>query len=356
MTHLLFSKMQLRGLELKNRICVPPMYNAGWTDDSGLVSDDHVAHYAALAAGGPALIIQEATCIDPDGRLAPDQLGAWSDEQIPGLRRIAEAVHAHGVPILMQIHHAGIMSCTDVKLCPSDYAFERRGRLLEGKEMTPLAVDTVREKFIAAAVRAVEAGYDGVELHGCHNYLLCQFMNRKVNRRWDSYGSDDMKLVLEIVRGIRAAVPDDFIVGIRLGAFEPTLSEAITHAQRLDEAGIDFINVSYGFDHEQETRKPEDFPFKDVIYAAGEIKKAVRAPVFAVNGIKSADKAEAILQETGVDMVNIGRGFLVNYNWANDAAAGLDTGKCIECPKCYWRRQRDTCPGRDMLEKLCKEQ
>lgn len=354
MNHLLFSVTRLRGRELKNRICVPPMVCFGWTDETGVVDDHHVAHYAALAVGGPALIIQEATCIHPDGRLAYSQLGVWDDSHIPGLRRIADAVHAHDVPILMQIHHAGIVACTDVHLCPSDYSFVRRGETVTGKEMTPAQIEEVREQFIEAAVRAEKAGYDGVELHGCHSYLLCQFHNRRVNRRWDSYGDDPLKLTLEILQGIRARTGKDFIVGIRLGGFEPSLSEAVTYAKRLDEAGIDFINVSYGFGAEQDPRKPEDYPHKDIIYAAQEIKAAVKTPVFAVNGIKTPGKAESVLETTGVDMVCIGRGFLVNYNWANDARDGVDPGKCIECPNCFWRNQRDTCPGHDLLEKSRK--
>ena len=195
----LFETLTLKNLTLHNRICVPPMVCFNWSDESGIVSDKHVAHYKAIAQGGPGLIIQEATCIDPVGRLAASQLGIWCDEQIPGLKRIVDVVHAEGVPILVQIHHAGIMGLTNPAPCPSAYEFERRDFVQKGAEMTLEEIAELRRNFAAAARRAQKAGYDGVELHGCHSYLLCQFMNSRVNKRADKY-ADGMVLVEEILQ------------------------------------------------------------------------------------------------------------------------------------------------------------
>ena len=131
---------------------------------------------------------------------------------------------------------------------------------------------------------------------------MCQFFNRRVNRRSDEYGREPERFALEILTGIRALTPKSFIIGIRLGAFEPALADGIAHAKALEEAGIDFLDISYGFQGMDEPEKPEDFPYRDVIYGAAEIKKQVHVPVFAVYGIQSPQMAEDILMRTGVEM------------------------------------------------------
>ena len=351
----LFETLTLKNLTLHNRICVPPMVCFNWSDESGIVSDKHVAHYKAIAQGGPGLIIQEATCIDPVGRLAASQLGIWSDDHIPGLKRIVDVVHAEGVPILVQIHHAGIMGLTNPAPCPSAYEFERRDFVQKGAEMTLEEIDELRRNFAEAARRAQKAGYDGVELHGCHSYLLCQFMNSRVNKRADKY-ADGMVLVEEILQDVREATGPDFIVGIRLGIFEPGLADGIAHANRLAELGIDFLDLSYGFGPESDCEKPEDFPLADIIYGAGRVKAAIveagaDVPVFAVYGIQSAEQAQQALDLTDADMIDVGRGVLVNYDWANDAKEGRDTGKCLYCPTCMLRVDAAQCAGRKLLQK-----
>ena len=114
---------------------------------------------------------------------------------MPGLKRIVEAVHGEGVPLLLQIHHAGVVSETEDPVCPSDYSLVFKGRERHGRELSVEEIQKIEGDFIEAARRAYEAGYDGVELHGCHNYLLCQFFNRRVNRRTDLYNAEDMQIV-----------------------------------------------------------------------------------------------------------------------------------------------------------------
>lgn len=351
----LFTSWNLKGREIKNRICVPPMVCFGWSDETGMVSARHVEHYRAIAKGGSGLIIQEATCVDPDGRLSLDQLGIWEDRQIEGLKKIVDAVHENGVPILVQIHHAGVIAAVENRVCPSDYTCVHKDVEKHGRELAAEEIRRIEKAFIDGAVRAHLAGYDGVELHGCHSYLISQFLNRRVNRRTDEYNAESMLILKNILDGIREAVPSDFIVGIRLGAFEPELCDGIAHAKWLEEQGIDFINVSYGFDLEARREKPEGYPYAEAIYGAGQIKKAVSVPVFAVYGIKDGETADHVLLDTGVDMVNIGRGILVNYSWANDVMEGKDPGKCLECPTCMWRVDSERCAGRLLLGRRRKE-
>lgn len=351
MTSRLQDSFLIRNTRIRNRICVPPMVCYHWAGDNGIVSDRHVEHYRAMARGGAGLIIQEATCVTKEGRLAVSQLGIWEDSQIDGLRRITQAVHAEGCPIFLQIHHAGMIGIAQQALCPDSYILCQNGTEKRGVKMQQQDILRIQQAFVDAARRAYQAGYDGVELHGCHRYLMCQFLNSRVNRRDDRYGTNPERFITEIMDGIRCVVPEDFVVGIRLGAFEPTLADGIRHARELEAHGIDFLDISYGFTGEDEPHKPDDFPYQDVIYGAGEIKRQVSVPVFAVNGIRVPADAMGVLELTGVDMVDIGRSSLVNPNWAADAFAGHDTGRCLDCAVCQWRIDADQCAGRKLLQK-----
>ncbi len=344
--HRLFEEGKIRNTTVKNRIVVPPMVVFTWSDDTGRVTQNNIDHYEAIAKGGAGLIIQEATCISKSGRLAGTQLGIWEDAQVEGLKQIVDAVHSHGVPILVQIHHAGIVGIAEDAVCPSDYTCVVREQPKTGRALSLEELHQIQEQFVAAAKRAYQAGYDGVELHGCHSYLISQFLNRNVNRREDAYGQQRERFALEIMDEIRRQTSDDFIIGIRLGGFEPSLEDAIEHARSLEAQGIDFLNISYGFAQASSPTMPEAYPFKDIIYAAQKIKEAVSVPVFAVNGINNPKLAEEILEQTNVDMVSIGRGTLVNYNWGNDAKAGRDVGSCLYCKTCMWRIDPTKCPGR----------
>jgi 2,4-dienoyl-CoA reductase-like NADH-dependent reductase (Old Yellow Enzyme family) len=329
--------VQLGSVTTRNRICVPPMVLYGYAGPEGLVTSAHIAHYRRLAQGGAGLIIQEATCISPQGRLREDQLGIWSDRHIPGLRSIVEAVHQEGCPIFLQLHHAGIVGIGEDCLCPDAYMLRHGGQEKRGHKMTQADICRIRDAFIAGAVRAEQAGYDGVELHGCHSYLLCQFLNPRVNRREDRYG-DPTALILEILWGIRERT--SLVVGIRLGALEPDLQEGLRHAVALAKA--DFLDLSFGFSWEMdEPATPE------VLHRATKaIKAQVDVPVFAVNGIRTPAQAEAVLQETGADMVDIGRSCLVDPSWPRKALSGEAPGFCLGCKVCQWRIDSEKCPGR----------
>jgi 2,4-dienoyl-CoA reductase-like NADH-dependent reductase (Old Yellow Enzyme family) len=349
----LFSAYTIKGVNIKNRICIPPMVTK--TSEDGYVKKETVKRYLALAKGGAGLIIQEATCINPDGRLAKIQLGLWSDDQIAGLKSIVDAVHKEDCKILIQIHHAGVTGISANPLCPSPYEFVSFGRHVVGRVMTTEDIKSVQNDFIKAARRAYAAGYDGIELHGCHGYLISQFLNNRINKRTDEYGSNPEKFVLEILEGIRKVTPTEFIVGIRMGGFEPTLEAGIEYAKVFDQKGFDFLDISYGFTGEQDIHISEDYQFSNAVYAAQKIKELVSVPVFAVHKITSAKVAEEILNETKVDLVDMGKGSIINPNWANDAKEGIDTGKCFYCSKCMWFGQARSCPGIVAFEKSRKK-
>lgn len=348
----LFNTLQIKSIKVKNRICVPPMVTLFSVKDSGIVGEKTVEYYRTIAKGGAGLIIQEATCVNMDGRLMHNQLGIWHNQQIKGLKTIVNAVHEEECHIFIQIHHAGVVGISKEPMCPSDYKYKNsQGNEIAGYEMTILDIQSIQADFIEAGRRAYEAGYDGVELHGCHNYLISQFLNSRVNKRADDYGVQPEKFVIEIIDKIREVTSNDFVIGVRLGGFEPTLGDGINHAKILEKHGVDFLDISYGFQLEHEPYVPEGYPFADIIYAAKKIKEAVSIPVFAANGITSPEMAEAILQETKVDMIDIGRGFLVNSNWGNDAKYGKDTGKCLHCSACKRYVDAELCAGKILFNK-----
>ncbi len=343
----LFSPLRIRNTELKNRICIPPMVRYHWAGEDGVVSPQHIEYYRSLARGGAGLIVQEATCVEANAKLSLDELGIWSDEQIEGHRRIAQAVHDEGGVIIMQLMHAGAIGDLPGRMAPSEYACTHKGMQKQARAMTADDIAAVRAQFAAAARRAHQAGYDGVEIHGCHGYLLCQFLNRQVNRRTDRYGQAPEDLVCEIMDDIRAATDERFIIGVRLGAFEPDLADGLRHAQRIAAHGIDYISMAYAFPFATNITLPEGYPFSAGIYGAEQVKKLVSVPVFGVDGVCSGEYAERVLRETGIDMVAVGRGALINPNWANDVKAGRDPGRCLRCKNCLFRSVTpEKCPGR----------
>ena len=342
-------RVPIGSITTRNRICVPPMVRYRLAGPDGIVTDGHVAHYRRMAEGGAGLIIQEATCITRDGRLSGDQLGIWSDDHIPGLRRIVEAVHGEGCPIFVQLHHAGIQTFGPDHPCPSAYLLHTPSGDRQGRPLTLEEIASIRGAFIEGGRRAYEAGYDGVELHGCHSYLLCQFLNRNVNRRTDRYGQEPMTLIREIYKGIREVTSPEFVIGIRLGGFEPTLADGIAHARALEAMGIEFLDISYGFTGEMDLNAPGNPNFSAAVRAAAAIKAQVSIPVFAVNGIRTPRDGSAILSETGVDLVDVGRSILVDPEWPSKALNGRAPGRCLGCKDCQWRIDPEKCPGRRLL-------
>lgn len=342
----LFDSFNLKGHTIKNRIVLPPMVCFGWTDDRGFVSDGHVRHYEKIAESGTGLIIVEATCINKDGRLSDTQLGIWSDEHIAGLSKIADACHRHGATVLIQIHHAGFMTPSSVvktSLAPSDYVADK----CNAREMNMEELKSTQEDFVQAAIRAEKAGFDGIELHGCHYYLINQFMSPVVNKRTDEYGGNlegRARFALEIISKIKQAVSRDFILGYRIGGNEPLLEQGIQVAQLLEIAGVDILNVSSGIRSEISPKVPEGFPFHWIVYNGTQIKKNVGLPVIVVFGIDTPEKAEYLIENDLTDFVAVGKAQLADHEWTKHAREKESVVTCLKCPDCFWRHDGKKCP------------
>lgn len=307
----LFEVHQIGGKKLKNRTVIPATVYSIFRND-GYVAEENVEHYQAIAKGNLGLVIQEATSVSKTGRMIETQLGVWEDAQTAGLKRITDAVHEVDGTVILQLNHAGLMSTDGVRDCPSDFSVPVMFTLaMNGKEMTPETLEQVKQQFISAGRRAYEAGYDGIELQGADGYLISQFLNTNVNKRTDIYGKQPEQFALEILKGIRNLSSNTFVIGFRLGGFEPTLEKSIAYAELL-EPYTDYFNISAGFSAINEASKPfkpEGYPFSENVYAAESIRKIVQKPVFAVDAIEDMQMMKNVLEQTNTDMISIGYGF-----------------------------------------------
>ncbi|MFC2159434.1 NADH:flavin oxidoreductase [Actinomycetota bacterium] len=344
----LFSKISIKGVEIKNRIVLPPMVLFGWSDEKGFVSDKHIKHYSQIAEGGAGLIIIEALAIARDGKLSETQLGIWSDDHIDGISKIAETCHRYGSVVTAQIHHAGLETHTSVSkiaLAPSD--FKKKDRLT-AKALNVEEIHKIQEQFVDAAKRARKAGLDGIELHGAHGYLIGQFMSPIINKRDDSYGCNltgRSTFACQIIEMVKSSIgSDDFIIGYRMGGNEPTLDEGIKIAKILKNAGIDLLHVSSGIEGDTIPKPPPDFDYSWIVFCGTEIKKHAKIPVIVVHRIRTPEQAKYLIENDLADFVAVGRGHLCDTDWANKAKDDLKVIKCLECAKCFWFDEFEKCP------------
>ncbi len=347
----LFSPISIKGVEIKNRIVLPPLVRFGWSDEKGFVSDKHIKHYSQIAEGGAGLIIIEAMAIAKDGKLSEDQLGIWSDDFIDGISKIAEACHKYGTAVIAQIHHAGLETPTAVsKIAQAPSDIEKNGRLA-AKALSIEEIQKIQEQFVDAAKRAKKAGLDGIEIHGAHGYLISQFMSPLTNKRDDDYGGDlagRSAFARQVIKMIKNSTDsDDFIIGYRMGCNEPLLEEGIKIAKILEDAGIDLLHVSSGIEGDTIPRPPMDFDYSWIVFGGTEIKKHVSLPVIVVYRIKTPEQGKYLIENGLADLVAVGRGHLCDTAWANKARDGLKVIKCLECAECFWFDEIEKCPRYD---------
>ncbi|MBT3275203.1 MAG: NADH:flavin oxidoreductase [Spirochaetales bacterium] len=345
---LIHDELKVRNSVVKNRIVFPPIV-VFHAEDDGHVVDWHVSHYRKRAEGGCGIVIVEATAVQRKGRLNSSQLGIWDDECIAGLSRIAKACSDNGVLALIQIHHAGLKATREVtedRVSASQYGDGGKS----ARAMTLEEIGNTKTAFVDAAVRAQKAGFDGVELHGAHAYLLSQFASSVVNRRSDHYGGNPenrTRLAKEIITDIRRSVSADFIIGYRMGCNEPDLDDGIEIARMLEEYGVDLLHISAGFGGTPEPEAPKDFPENWIVWGGTVIRKQVKVPVITVNGIRTHEQANWLLDGRS-DFVALARALLVDPDWPLKAKSGEEIVTCMECkPRCKWFGDPESCPRFD---------
>jgi len=354
----LFSPFTLKGIYLKNRIVMPGLASF-LIDDDGCISDATIEHYRRRAAGGPAMVIMEACAVSPEGVVSNHQARIDDDRFIEGLHKIAVVMKSEGSVPAVQIHHSGRQTSIKVikrkPLAPSAIPCPTiRG---EVEPLTTEGIHDIVQKFGDAARRSVQAGFELVEIHGAHGYLINQFLSRVSNAREDEYGGDIVgrsRFAIEIVETIRQRLGAHFPLSFKISAqeFLPdglTVAESIEILKLLVKAGIDGVQVSAGNDITAEwICQPMFMEQACLAESAARIKKALNIPVMAVGRINDPLVANAVLEKNQADLVCIGRGLLADPQLPNKAREGrLDEIRtCIACNTCMesiFRKGRIEC-------------
>jgi len=343
--HHLFSPITIKKMELKNRAVMPPMgTNLGNPD--GTVSKETIAYLRRRAQGGPGLIITEITAVHPGGIVSPNQLGAYDDCFIPGLKQLVSLAHEAGSRIAMQIHHAGRESFFLLSQGKAMGPSAIPSIIFRGtpREMTIDDINEVIAAFGAAAGRACEAGFDAVEIHCAHGYLLTQFLSALANQRSDHYGGATIKersrLVTEVIRAVRKAVGPDFPVSVRISAEESikggyTVDDMQTILPDFVTAGADIIHASFGTHGSPAgiTQAPPEYKPGFNCWLARKVKDVVEVPVIAVGRFTDPALADEVIGRGDADLVAFGRQFLADPDFLIKSREGrtADIRRCIAC-------------------------
>ncbi|WP_426350051.1 FAD-dependent oxidoreductase [Alloiococcus sp. CFN-8] len=348
-------------LTLKNRFIMPAM-GTHMSDEQGFITQGLIDYHVERAKGGMALNITEFSSVHPTTAEA-HLPGAYDDKYIPGLKKLVDAVHEVGGKICLQIWHAGRQTSSRITgrpiigASPIPHVVYREMPL----EMTKEQIKEIVEAYGDAAVRAKKAGFDAVELHGAHGYLLNQFMSAYSNKRTDEYGGsleNRTRFAVEVVKNIKEKVGKDFPLSYRITANEYvpeglTIEDTVIAAKLLEEAGIDVIHVSNGlFERLQYTIAPIDVPVGFNVPNAEAIKKAVIIPVIAVGRINDPVYADKLVEEGKCDFVALGRASLADPEFVNKTIEGRidDIIKCIGCNQGCVGGQ---CPDKDHVGPAC---
>jgi len=349
----LFSPLVLRGLTLANRIVVSPMCQ--YSAEAGAATSWHMMHLGGLALSGAGMLCVEATAVEADGRITPSDLGLYDDATEAALRPVIAMIRKHSrIALAIQLAHAGRKASCRVPWHGGQQLTADEGGWLphapsalpfRPDDVPPIALDVaglarVREAFVAAARRADRLGFDGLEVHGAHGYLLHEFLSPLANQRTDAYGgslANRMRFPLEVFDAVRESFPADKPVGIRVSATDWVdggwdLEQTIAFARELQRRGADWIDVSSGG-----TSPLQAIPLGPGFQVpfAEAVKAATGLPTMAVGLITEPRQAEAIIGSGQADLVALARGMLYDPRWAWHAAAEL--GATVEAPPQYWR-------------------
>lgn len=344
------------GRRLSNRIVMPPMVI--WrADKSGSVNDSHLRHYAESAPGA-GLAIVEATAVSPEGRLAATVLALFEDSQTPGMADLARSIRRTGALPGIQLNHAGGKTDSEKTygrppLAPSALEDRPEIEVLDEEGILRIIAD-----FVAAARRAVEAGFELLELHGAHGYLGSQFLSPRTNRREDRWGGsldNRLRFLRELVRQVRDVIDGGALLSCRLGVAEGAedglqIDEGVEAARALSLEGLDLIHVSHAGSKPAPLER--EAPFDPTLQLAKPVREALSMPVIGVGGIIEPAQAEAALRAGYGDLIAAGRAILADPGWARKTAEGKvdQIVRCAACqPRCYHHTNPKLCPARNRL-------
>jgi 2,4-dienoyl-CoA reductase-like NADH-dependent reductase (Old Yellow Enzyme family) len=355
----LFSTFTLKSAHLRNRIAIPPMCQ--YMAEDGVANDWHRTHYSALARGGAGLVIVEATAVAPEGRITPKCTGIWNDAQAGVLSEIATSIKAAGAVAGIQLAHAGRKASANIPwegddhipegnpngwqtIAPSAKAFGA-GLPKIPREMTLADIERVKNDFVAAARRAVAAGFEWIELHFAHGYLAQSFFSKHSNLRTDQYGGsyeNRARFPKEIVAAVKQVIPADMPLTARFGVLEfdqhdeETLRESIQLIREWRALGVDMVSVSIGF-----TIPDATIPWGPAFMApiAARIRREAGIPVSSAWGFGAPELADAAVRNEQLDLVMVARAHLENPNWPYFAARQIKKARpdwVLPAPYAHW--------------------
>lgn len=316
---LLKTPMKIRNVEIPNRIVLPPMATA--TARDGKVTERMLEHYSSR--GGVGMAITEYSYVSREGMSDERQLSFSREEDIEGLKRLAGVIHRNGSKAVAQINHGGgtsepYMTGQPALLVSKDSYFQWPE---PAQEMQQADIDRIVDAYAAAARRAKAAGFDGVELHSAHGFLLNQFYSPLTNRRTDANGGNlknRIRIHLEMIKAIREITDDNFLLTVRLGACDymeggSTIADGVEAAVEFEKAGADFLDISGGFCGFIRKGHTEPGYFSELTET---IKQSVSVPVILTGGVKDGKSAEKLLRSKKADLIGIGRSLLRDSDWA----------------------------------------
>jgi 2,4-dienoyl-CoA reductase-like NADH-dependent reductase (Old Yellow Enzyme family) len=319
----LLKPLKVRSMNLANRLVMPPMATTKAESD-GKVSQALLDYYEEKSRGGYiSLVIIEHSYITPEGRASSNQLSVSDDTVVPGLKKLSDIIHRNGSKAAMQINHAGSAAFKDVTgtspLAPSATANPRRGDM--PRQITHKEISDIVNAFKNAGRRVREAGFDAVEIHSAHGYLLNQFLSPLTNKRTDEYGGDisnRIRLHLQVIHAVRSVVGPDFPIQVRLGASDyteggTTIEDSKIAAREFEKAGADIMHISGGFVGYTPPGLTGQGYFAPLSEA---IKSVISVPVILTGGITEGEAAEKLLAEKKADLIGVGRAILQDSMWA----------------------------------------
>ncbi len=348
-------EVMINGMRLCNRIVLPPL-TTNYGTPEGIVTDEIIQFYRDRSKD-IGLVIVEATAVRADGRIVSNSLGLWDDGQVAGTTRLVDSIKELGAAAVVQINHAGARCMPlggDMQgASPSGFAFKPD---IDPFTMSPSQIDQMVADFAAAAERAAEAGYDGVEIHGAHFYLISQFLSPLTNQRDDRYGGDARgraTFALEVVRAIRERLGKNYPILFRLNAVEKveggqTVEDALTVSRLLKDEGVDVLDVSLVARSSWKEVDDQRFlvassalskkePIGANVPLAVAIKEGVELPVIAVGKLGDGNVAEDTVGNSQIDLVAIGRQMIVDPDTATKILSGKSSEiiPCEECMTCF---------------------
>ena len=340
----LFKPYRIGALEIRNRF-IRSATTSAWSDEHGIVSDEMIRYYTQLAEGGVGLIIKGHLYIDPRGKAHNGMAGIHDDSVIPKLKELTDAVHRNGGAILAQINYGGYQASAGERMGPSDY----KGKGWSARAMTTKEIWDIVEKFGAASERAIKAGFDGVQLHAAHGYLISEFLSKHANTRTDEWGGDlknRMRLLKEVYLDVRGRLGTDAVISMKMNGDDFsqdgfTVDESALVAHALASIGIDMIEVSGGGigreDQYLERARHKDPALCEPSFA-GHCEKIRAAskpkPLALVNGFRTKAAMQAVVDRGIADLISMSRPLIREPDLIKRLQAGQTEASCIRCDAC----------------------